>query len=218
MRETPGRDWHAWHREYDDPASALSRRLEVVRAELRSLLAAADRPLRLVSMCSGDGRDTLPVLAAARAEVDAVLVELDPELAESARRTARDLGLPRVEVRTADAGTTDSYRGAGPADVLLACGVFGNVTDADLATTVSTLPSLLASGGRVIWTRGRRVPRDPTGYDGDPSGLVRAVFAGAGFEEVDFVRPDDADFRVGVHRWPGPAAPHRDGVRMFGFV
>jgi len=212
------RDWHAWHEEYADPGSELSRRLEVVRARLRAVLADATGPVRLVSMCSGDGRDTLPVLAETGAHVDAVLVELDPALAEAARATARDLGLHRVEVRTADAGTTSSYDGAVPADVLLACGVFGNVVDDDIATTVAALPSLLAPGGHVIWTRGSRVPQDPTTFAGDPSELTRTLFGDAGFEEVAFVRPDDAGFRVGVHRWPREGTPYRPGVRLFRFV
>jgi hypothetical protein len=212
------RDWHAWHEQYADPASSLSRRLEVVRTHLRALLSDADGPVRLASMCSGDGRDTLPVLAETGADVDAVLVELDPELAETARRAARGLGLDRVDVRTADAGTTDSYRDAVPADVLMACGVFGNITDDDLAVTVARLPSLMAPGGHVIWTRGDHVPQDPSGFDGDPSDYVRGLLHVVGFEEVAFVRPDDAGFRVGVHRWPGPAATFEPGVRMFTFV
>ena len=212
------RDWHAWHEEYADPASDLSRRLSVVRDRLGALLGAAPGRVRLVSMCSGDGRDTLPVLASTGGDVDAVLVELDPDLADAARATARDLALDRVEVRTADAGTTSAYAGAVPADVLMTCGVFGNVTDADVATTVAQLPALLATGAHVIWTRGCRVPQDPTDFDGDPSELVRRLFAEAGFEEVDFVRPDDAGFRVGVHRWPGAGTPYQPGVRLFSFV
>ena len=213
-----GRDWQAWHAEYDDPASSLSRRLAVVRDELRGILAAAPGPLRLVSLCAGDGRDTLPVLAEERADVDAVLVELDPLLADRARSTARELGLDRVGVRTADAGSTGAFADACPADVLLACGVFGNVPDREVAATVAALPSLLAAGASVVWTRGNRVPRDPTEVDGDPSEVVRGLFLAAGFEELSFVRPDDAGFRVGVHRWPGPTGGPRPGVRLFTFV
>ncbi|GAB3199488.1 hypothetical protein GCM10027062_16300 [Nocardioides hungaricus] len=214
------RDWHEWHRGYDDPASSLSRRLATVRSCLRSLLAGADGsdgadgPLRLVSICAGDGRDTLPVLDSLSVEVTGVLVELDPSLAARARAVAP----AGIEVRTADAGTTASYADACPADVFLACGVFGNVTDEDIARTVAALPSLLASGGQVIWTRGRAVPQDPTTYGGDPADLVRGLFAEAGFEEVSFVRPSDAGFRVGVHRWPGPAGVPEPGQRLFDFV
>lgn len=212
------RDWRAWHEEYDDPSSSLSRRLGVVRERMAALLASAGGPVRLVSICAGDGRDTLPVLAATGVDVDAVLVELDPVLAAGARTAAAHLGLSRVDVRAADAGSTAAVADACPADVFLACGVFGNVPDADIATTVRTLPSLLTAGAHVIWTRGSRVPRDPTAYDGDPSELVRSLFADAGFDEVAFVRPDDAGFRVGVHRWPGPTGTPQPGVRMFTFV
>lgn len=215
------RDWLDWHTSYDDPTSSLSRRLEVVREQLR--IALTESPiageLRLASMCAGDGRDTLPVLASTTREVRAVLVELDQQLSGSARRSAVELGLDRVEVRTADAGRTDAYEDAVPADVLLACGVFGNVTDADVAQTVAALPMLLAPGGRVIWTRGRRVDGyDPSEVDGDPSEYVRRLFGSAGFEEVAFVRPDDAGFRVGVHRFTGSAEPYAPGRRLFSFV
>ncbi len=211
------RDWQEWHRSYDDPASGLSRRLDAVRDALRTRLLAVDGPARIVSLCSGDGRDTLPVVAETDAETSVLLVELDPDLASAARTAARDLGLPAVEVRTANAGTTTSYDGAEPADVLMACGVFGNITDDDIATSIGTFPSFLTSGGHVIWTRGHQVPQDPTAYDGDPSELVRLLFADAGFEEVAFVS-DPLGFRVGVHRWPGAAGTLTPGVRMFDFV
>ena len=212
------RDWRAWYQDYDDPASSLSRRLEVVRTQLAALLAEASGPVRLLSLCAGDGRDTLPVVATSPVPVSSVLVELDPVLADGARASAAALGLGHVEVRTDDAGTTSCCAGAVPADVLMACGIFGNVTDADVERTVATLPSLLAPGGHVIWTRGCRVPHDPTELDGDPSETVRQLFADVGFAEVAFVRPDDASYRVGVHRWPGPDVPYRSGVPMFSFV
>jgi hypothetical protein len=217
------RDWHDWYANYDDPTSSLSRRLGVVRDQLRLTLDAttphdAIEP-RLVSMCAGDGRDTLPVLAAGYRKVRTVLVELDERLSASARRAAAELGLDRVEVRTADAGYTDAYAGAGPADVLLACGVFGNITDGDVARTVAAMPMLLAPGARVIWTRGRRAhDHDPSEVDGDPSEHVRGLFDAAGFEEIAFVRPDDAGFRVGVHRFTGQAEPYAKGRRLFRFI
>jgi hypothetical protein len=213
------RDWQEWYRDYDDPTSSLSRRLTVVRTQLASLLAAdAPGPVRLLGLCSGDGRDTLPVIAASGVEASATLVELDPALADAARASAASLGLHGVEVRTADAGTTSCGEGAVPADVVMACGIFGNITDEQVARTISTQPSLLAPGGHVVWTRGRRVPGDPTKLAGDPSETVRGLFADEGFEEIAFVQPDDASFRVGVARWPHPGAPFEPGVRMFSFV
>ncbi len=157
-------DWVRWHADYADPDSSLSRRLAVVQGYLRRALDEApmdpDGGRRLVSMCAGDGRDVLPVLAShpRGGQVRAVLVELDPSLSARARSAAGPGvvgGRPGVEVRTADAGRAESYRGAGPARVLLACGVFGNISAGDVETTIGALPALLVPGGYVIWTRGR---------------------------------------------------------------
>lgn len=207
------RDWQQWHEHYDDPDSSLSKRLTVVRGALQGLLAAAEGPVRLLSLCAGDGRDTLPVVRASDASVTGVLVELDPELAARARADAP----AGIEVRTADAGTTASYADVAPVDVLLECGIFGNVTDDDIARTVAATPSLLVAGGHVVWTRGNNVPHDPTSYEGDPAELVRGLFLDAGFEEVVFVS-DPSGFRVGVSRWPGPDGVPGPGQRVFHFV
>jgi hypothetical protein len=211
-------DWHEWHGQYDDPTSSLSRRLAAVREQLaRVLESRAGRMTRLVSICAGDGRDTLPVLAHGHRDVSAVLVELDAALADAARTEATRLELPAVEVRTADASQIDTFLGVGPADVFLACGVFGNISDADLAATIGALPQLLAADARVIWTRGRPTG-DPTDYADDPAELVREVFARHAYVEEAFVRPGDADFRVGVHRFVGTPEPRAAGATMFSFV
>jgi hypothetical protein len=57
-----------------------------------------------------------------------------------------------------DAALTDAYEGAVVADLLLLCGVFGNVTDEDVETTASNASRLCAPGAVVIWTRHRRPP------------------------------------------------------------
>ena len=194
-----GRDWHTWHEEYDDPTSSLSRRLAEVRSQLAGLLADCEGPVRLLSLCSGDGRDTVPVLAASGREVDACLVELDPELAEAARRAAGEAGLD-VEVRTADAGAVATFEDRLPVDVLMLCGVFGNVADVDVVRTVAAARVMVATGGAVIWTRGHGVPGDPTAHTDDPAEWVRGRFEAVGFDEVAFVKPDDASYRVGVER------------------
>ncbi len=82
----------------------------------------------------------LPVLAETGRDVRALLMELDPLLCERARSTATELGLTGVEIRTGDAGVTDAYRGFTPAHVVLACGVFGNITVEDARQTVAALP------------------------------------------------------------------------------
>jgi hypothetical protein len=202
-------DWLDWHSEYDDPTSSLSRRRRVVQGYLRQVLAeltpaAGSEPVRLLSMCAGDGGDVLPVLAEPdmrfEPPVQALLVELDPELAGRARAQASRLELAGVRVRTADAGRSASYAELAPAHIVLACGVFGNIAEADVRRTVEALPGLLCPGGWVIWTRGR-------GADGtDASQWIRRLFAQRGFAELAFAAPEDARFRVGLHRLDRPMA------------
>ncbi|HEX5205187.1 MAG TPA: class I SAM-dependent methyltransferase [Actinoplanes sp.] len=206
------RDWVRWHDDYDAPGSSLSRRLEVVREHLRDALA--EGPASLLSICAGDGRDVLPLLASQPGgrSVRALLIELDPGLAHRARETAAELDLPLVEVRTADAGAIATYADVEPVDVLLACGVFGNIPAADMRRTVAVLPALTNPGATVIWTRGRG------DGDADPSAEVRARFLAEGFTELAFVAPDDARFRVGVCRRSGERAiPLPPVSRLFTF-
>jgi SAM-dependent methyltransferase len=207
------RTWLDWHEAYEIPGSSLARRLVVVQQYLMTALTdSLDAPCRLLSLCAGDGRDVLPVLAAhpAGQSVRAVLVEIDPELSRRARSAADALGLPGVEVRTADAGDPVAYRDAGPADVLLACGVFGNISTGDVRRTVAALPSFLKPGGVVIWTRGRGA--EPL----DPSSAVRSWFTAEGFEEIAFAAPADASFRVGMARL-STAEPTATPSRLFTF-
>jgi hypothetical protein len=213
------RDWIAWHQEYDEPESTLARRLRVVQANIRQaveLIAAhtATEATRVISLCAGEGRDLLPVLAETGrfAAVRARLVELDPRLAERAAQRARQLNLPNVEVVNGDAGRTTAYEGMVPAHVVLACGVFGNITAEDIRRTVATLRTLTAPQGFVVWTRGRK-------SEVDGSSEVRSWFAQEGFTERSFTAPSDARFRVGLNQLSEAGAqPFRSGVRMFSFV
>ncbi|MET7426098.1 class I SAM-dependent methyltransferase [Dactylosporangium sp. NPDC005555] len=204
------RDWVEWHQGYDPPGSPLAGRLEVVRQNLRRALGTSpsepDGTRRIVSICAGDGRDVLPVVAEHDRRVRVLLVELDQTLARRARETADDLDLPAVEVRTADAGDAATYLGLPPAHILLACGVFGNIGPGDARRTVAALPALIVAGGIVIWTRA-----------GDASLEVRALFAEHGFNELSFTVPPDARFRVGMHRLAGPVRPGPLTGRLFRF-
>jgi len=99
---------------------------------------AANGPIRLVSMCAGQGRDVIDVLEThpRGPDVNARLVEFDPEIAEGARSRARRAGLSSLEVIVGDAGLADSYQGSVPADVLVVCGVFDNLTLDDITRTI----------------------------------------------------------------------------------
>jgi hypothetical protein len=175
------RDWVEWHQAYEDPASELSARLRSVRRHLAQAIdQVAAGPVRLVSLCAGQGHDVIGVLQhhPRRDEVSAVLIEADPRNAELGRSRAVAAGLARVEVREADASRPECFADALPADVLVLCGIFGNVSDGDIERTAAAAPALCAAGATVIWTRHRRPP--------DITPRIRAWFVGAGFDEVAF--------------------------------
>lgn len=203
------KDWIAWHEEYKDPKSSLSTRLKLVQEHLdRAVTAAPPGPVRLVSLCAGQAHDVAGALAshARRDDVRAVLVEASPHNAELARRRLREAGLPRAEVREADAGLVSNYADALPADVLLLCGIFGNVSHDDIKRTAEFAPALCAGGATVIWTRNRRPP--------DLTPQIRDWFTGSGFDEIAFEGPSNETMTgVGVCRLrqartlPLPTAP-----------
>ncbi|MBC6460034.1 class I SAM-dependent methyltransferase [Actinomadura sp. HBU206391] len=205
-------DWMRWHDDYDRPGSPLARRLQVVREQIGTALdRSPSGPLRVVSLCAGQGRDLLDVLAVhpRRDDVRGRLVELDADNAAYARQSARAAGLHQIEVVTADAAITDHYRGMVPADLVLICGVFGNLTDEDIESTIASCPQLCGTGGTVIWTRDRSLP--------DRVPLICEWFAEHGFDQR-WVSEPDAGFGVGVHRFTGRPQPLASGMRMFTFV
>ena len=105
---------------------------------------------------------------------------------------------PGVEVVCGDASTTSAYAGAVPADLVLVCGIFGNISDDDIHNTVDALPSC-ARRARPSSGRATAAPPDLT-VD------IRQWFAEAGFEEVAFTGSDDFLFGVGAHRLTAPTA------------
>jgi hypothetical protein len=208
--------WVRWHQGYEDADSPISARLRLVQAGVRDALdRCPPGPVRIVSMCAGQGRDVIDVVAGhrRRADVGALLVELDPELAAFARDRAATAGVgDEVQVVEGDAALARHYVDAVPADLVLVCGVFGNISDEDVRATVSRLPSFCAPGGTVIWTRHRRPP------DLTPS--IRAWFAEAGFVEESFAAPDGYVLSVGCHRLgelTQPAPPLDPELRLFRF-
>src|ERR1700742_2284341 len=206
------RDWLEWHRDYDDPGSLLSRRLELVQGHLHAELDRAPAgDIRLISLCAGQGRDVIGVLAGhpRRDDVRARLVELDERNVAIARQAAQAAGLDGVEVLQADAGTTDACAGAVPAQIVLVCGIFGNITDGDIRTTVAALPSLCAPGALVLWTRHRRPP--------DLTPAIRSWFEQAGFREEAFHTSPDGFMSVGAHRLTGVPGALGLGQRLFTF-
>ena len=212
-----GRDWAAWHEAYDNPDTPLAHRLRAVQARITEALDQAQPgPLHAISICAGQGRDLIGVLREhpRRRDVTARLVELDPRNAAAARQRASDAGLTQVEVVTGDASQTGAYAGLIPASLVLACGVFGNITDEDVARTIRCCTGLCAPGGTVVWTRGR----------GEPD-LVPQIcdwFAAEGFTLVGVSEPvgvpqPGTHWAVGAHRFEGQSRPLPD-QKMFTFA
>lgn len=205
-------DWSAWHDGYDEPGSILARRLVAVQDQIRVTLdASPPGPLLVISMCAGQGRDLLEVLAAhpRRDDVRARLVELDPRIAAMASATARAAGLRGVEVVVGDASLAGGYAGMVPADLVLICGVFGNVTEADIKRTIEMCPRLTRSGGTVIWTRHRREP--------DLVPRMCEWFEASGFR-LSWLSDPDAGYGVGAHRFHGEPVPLDPDARIFDFI
>jgi hypothetical protein len=203
-------DWIAWHADYDSD-TPLRRRLAIVQRHIRNALDEFEgSPLRVVSMCAGEARDLLgAVESSERRDIIGRLVELDPELARRAQARKDDLGLTRLEIVVGDAGQADAYEGAVPADLVLMCGVFGNISDADIQRTASSVPMLAAPGATVIWTRHRGDP------DLTPS--IRDWFRDAGCTDVAFDPVPDSPASVGVARFEGKHVPLVDQT-LFTFM
>jgi hypothetical protein len=95
--------------------------------------------------------------------------------------------------------------------VLLLCGIFVNVSDADIERTAAAAPALCAAGATVIWAWHRRPP--------DLTPRIRAWFTDAGFDETGVEVLDTTALAVGAGRLrhaaraglpAGPAITFRD--------
>jgi len=205
------RDWVDWHRAYDDTASALSRRLAVISRMIRDVLdSAPPGDIRVVSLCAGDGRDLIGAATGhpRAADLEGVLVELDAQLAATAAVGVASVS-NRVTVLNGDAGVTAGFRAALPVDLLLLCGIFGNLSDEDVRTTIAAVPAMTRAGATVIWTRHRREP------DLTPS--IRRWFDDAGCTSMELVSPGAGGFAIGAERRRDVPASGLLPDRLFSF-
>ncbi len=209
--------WVRWHAPYEDPSSTLSQRLAAVQSMLRAALDEIPNthpgPVRIVSLCAGQGRDVIDVVAThpRGPEVSALLVELDPALVAFARDRAAKAGLAgQIRIVEGDASQSRIYVDSVPADIVLVCGVFGNISAADITRTIQAMRGFCVPGGHVLWTRHRRPP--------DLTPAIRADFAAAGFTELAFEAPEGTVMTVGHHRLDGAVVPFDPDQQLFNFV
>lgn len=208
------KDWFEWHDLYQTDAK-LQQRIEIVREYIASALDAQPPGIiRVVSACAGDGRDLLGTLAnhPRQKDVYARLVELNPQLVERGRANLKELGLAaQIEFVNGDATLSSSYAGAVPADIVLVCGIFGNLAnETELNRLLQNLKFLSKTGAFIIWTRGHR---DGIAY----SDIVRKNLRETNFEEVDFRLTLTGDMGVGLHRYLGETVPLPPNEHLFVF-
>ncbi|MFJ9726373.1 class I SAM-dependent methyltransferase [Streptomyces sp. NPDC101209] len=205
-------DWHTWHDTYDRADSPLVQRLATVQDRIRAALDDAPHgPVTVISVCAGQGHDLIGALTGhpRRGDVRARLVELDERNVAAARHAADAAGLHGIEVVAGDASSTDHYLDLAPADLVLLCGVLGNLTDTDVERVLDHCTRLCRTGGTVVWTRNRKAP--------DLVPQVCAWLEQRGFERLWVSEPDLVQ-AVGAHRYGGVPGELTGGQRMFSFV
>jgi SAM-dependent methyltransferase len=209
------RDYLKWHDAYDDPDSDLYWRLRQVQAYIRAALDQIQGQLAVLSLCAGDGRDILEVLAQRddSSRIHTTLIELHPVLAQRAREFAATAALANVTVRTIDAGNTTAYAGSVPADLVIMMGIFGNISNDDVRRTIQKAPRLCRPGAVLLWSR------STDGVDRNRS--VRGWLIKAGFSELDYKEFDHAQGEraaLGAARYDGPMQPLMPGQQIFTFL
>jgi Methyltransferase domain len=209
------RDYLKWHDAYHDPNSDLSWRLAQAQAYIRQALDHLTGPVTVLSLCAGDGRDVLHVLADRddSSRVHTTLIELHPVLAQRARDFAAQAGLTGVSVRSQDAGNTAAYVGSVPADLVIMMGIFGNISDDDVRRTIQTAPQLCRPGATLLWSRSTN--------GSDRNAFVRGWLSEAGFTELDYLEFDQDEGEraaLGSARYDGPPQTLTTGRQLFTFL
>ncbi len=208
LKEQP---WYTWHAPYDEIHSVQTDRLGTVQELIGEVLdAAPPRPLKAVSICSGQARDLLPMLIDHPRGHDLAvrMIELEPLNASFLYGAIGGTDLQNVEVAVADAGLTDAYLGAVPADLLLVSGPFAHIGRDDALRTVRMLPRLCAPGAAVVWST--------YGAGLADLDLLLGAFDTAGFTEMSLVF-EGGEFAAGAHRFDGEPLELVTGERMFSF-
>jgi hypothetical protein len=214
----PDPDWLKWYEGYDT-SSDRQARLRLVREHIAWCLdACPPGPIRVISVCAGDGRDLVGLLPDHRrlGDVRAWLVEINQELVERGSAAIERASLAgRLAYLATDATLFSAYTSVTPADLVVAAGVFGNLRPTEVARFIQGLSSLCRPGGFVVWTRHRLYSL----YNDGPSALarIRDLFRDADFEAVAEDLSSDAGYVIGTHRHAGVWTPTMKEHRWFEF-
>jgi hypothetical protein len=190
------------------------KRLAAVQEHFAKCLDEAPAgPVRVVSICAGDGRDVMGVLAThpRRDDVKAWLVELDAASVAAGREKRTAAGLTDIVTFVhGDATDFATYWNILPCDVVLVCGVLGHVRPDEREMLVEKLAAFCKPGGYVIWTRG--VKRGMARYR-----AFQDLFESRSFERAHESLTADGHWGVSTYRYVGPevAAPTKGRVFHF---
>ena len=207
------RIWSDWpdsaykHQHYRD-------RLKTVQDHLSECLDNAhEGPLRIISICAGDGRDIIDVLHShhRRNDVTAWLVELNAYSVDAGQRRATAAGLAGiVNFLHCDATTFAAYKEIYPADIVLLCGVWGHVPATDRQMFAGALAALCRPGAMVVWTRG-------VAGDFRRFADIDAVFTGPSWQKVRVSFTSSRKWAIVTNRYVGPTGKVPDDGRLFHF-
>jgi hypothetical protein len=213
IRKSAISDWNDWHDEYDDPNSELASRMRAVRRRVAQVVESCPPgPVTVVSICGGQGRELIGALAehGRRDDVRGRLVELDPENALLAQRSAAEAHIDGLEVVNGDASIAQAYDDVPPADLVVISGLFGHIDDDDQQRVIAFLRSICRPGASVVWTFFLRAQRRTE--------RLRRYFTEQSFEETEFdVLPgDEYRFTVALSRYDGETQARGDN-KIFTF-
>jgi hypothetical protein len=190
------------------------KRLKVVQDQFAASLTEREPgPVRVVSLCAGDGRDVMGVLEShtRRADVTAWLVELDPKSVAAGVKARDEVGLSRnVIFIQGDATDFATYKDILPSDIVLVCGVWGHVRPEEQLSLVKALGKFCKPGGTVIWSRGLK-----RGMERFTE--LQALFERNSFERVGESFTPDGKWGVCTHRYMGKPVEVPTSGRIFNF-
>jgi hypothetical protein len=196
--------WNAWYKHYHTSPN-LQTRLRIVRRQIRA--AVHERPagpVRLLSICAGDGRDVITALAdhPRRDDVQATLLDTHRDAIERGQATVARIGMEKqIRFRAADATKAVSYQGIVPADVVLVSGVLGHLLPDSVTTLIRSLPGLCRPGGELVWNRHLTISN---GCRMVPE--IRRLLGKHGFQELHFEVTGPDEFACFRHRFLGESA------------
>src|SRR5690606_15461460 len=185
-------NWQKWHDKYKSDDN-LKNRLLAVQKAIKSCLPKDNNEIyTILDLGAGDGRDIAEALKnyPKPANIQGLLVEIDEVLAAQAMQAMQNAELTNLKVIVGDASSIKNSASTVPVDLVLLCGIVGNISDEDVEKAIKALPMLLKPGGKVIWTRNRREP--------DKTPVIRELLKSNDLDEVQYIAAENSIYGIGV--------------------